>query len=136
MQPQTFASKTTPITLADGKERQLRYSLGSVKRVKEKFGKTFTDILNHPPEEFIPFVLMEGLVDKTGITEESIMEDLVTGPMIESVQLSFVEAFFGEQQKRAVDALLERNRNNLAKIVQKAAEPQEATAAPPTEKVM
>jgi len=113
-----FPTTPTPITLADGKVRHLRYSLGSVKRIKAQFGKTFTEILSNPPEEFLPVVILMGLVEKDeNLTEESLLEDLLTGPMIEYGQLCFVEAFFGVQQRHAIDALLARNRENLAKAL-------------------
>lgn len=113
--PVPYPTTPTPITLADNKERHLRYSLGAVKRIKEKWGKNFTDIMGHPPEEFLPPVLMEGLIEKEGLTEEVILNDLITGPMLEYVQLCFVEAFFGQQSKRAIMALLEKNQSALAK---------------------
>jgi hypothetical protein len=117
MNSPNYPTTPTPIILADGKERHLRYSLSAVKRIKAKFGKTFTDILAHPPEEFLPEVLMEGLTEKEGLTEAVLMDDLLTGPMIEYAQLCFVEAFFGVQQRQTIDALLARNRDLLEKAI-------------------
>ncbi len=114
---ETFASTPTPITLDDQKQRHLRYSLGAVKRIKTKWGKTFTEILGHPPEDFLPEVLMEGLVEKEGLTEQILLDELLTGPMIEYAQLQFIEAFFGQQQKRAVVMLLERNQAAISKAI-------------------
>ncbi len=108
-----YPTTPVPIILADGKERHLRYSLGAVKRIKAKFGSTFTDILSKPPEDFLPEVLMIGIVDKEGLTEDVLLDDLLTGPMIEYAQLCFVEAFFGVQQRHTIDALLARNRTAL-----------------------
>ena len=123
-----YPTTPTSIILADGKERHLRYSLGAVKRIKEKFGKTFTEILGHPPEDFLPTVLLAGIINKEeGLTEEKLLEDLLTGPMIEYAQLCFVEAFFGVQQRHAIDALLAKNRE----VLQKAIGTPTATAPPP-----
>lgn len=117
MNPPSYPTTPTPITLADGTVRHLRYSLAAVKRIKAKFGKTFTDILANPPEEFLPEVLLDGLVEKEGLTEAVLMDDLLTGPMIEYAQLCFVEAFFGVQQRQTIDALLARNRELLEKAI-------------------
>jgi hypothetical protein len=128
-----FPTTPTPITLADGKVRHLRYSLGSVKRIKTQFGKTFMEILSNPPEEFLPVVIMMGLVEKEeNLTEESLLEELLTGPMIEYGQLCFVEAFFGAQQRHAIDALLARNREKLAKALAEKdeSEPEKKEATP------
>ncbi len=125
----TNPTSNTPIVLADGKERHLRYSLGAVKRIKAKFGKTFTDILGNPPEDFLPEVLMIGLVEKEGLTEDVLLDELLTGPMIEMAQLCFVEAFFGVQQRHTIDALLARNRGELEKAI--GANPLPPTDLPP-----
>jgi len=108
-----YPTSNVSITLADGKERYLRFSLGAVKRIKDKFGKDFTEILAHPPEVLLPTVLMEGLVDKEGLTEQVLLDEMLTGPMIEYVQLCFVESFFGDRQRRTVEALLAKSREAL-----------------------
>ena len=123
-----YPTEPTPVTFANGKVYHLRYSLGAVKRIKAKFGKTFAEILGHPPEDFLPMALMEGIVEKEpGLTEEVMLEDLLTGPMIEYAQLCFVEAFFGVQQRHAIDALLAKNREVLQKAIGATA----TVAAPP-----
>ena len=105
----------TPITLADGKVRHLRYSLGDVKRIKAKFAPLpaapesatqeekvradpFQQIMGRPAEDLLPVVLMLGIVEKEGLTEQILTEELLTGPMIDSALAAFVEAFFGERQ--------------------------------------
>ncbi len=115
----TYPTEPTPITLADGKVRHLRYSLGAVKRIKAKFGKDAIEVLKTPPEDLLPFVLMQGLIEKDGITEERFLEDekpLVTGPMIDYVTLQFVEAFFGQRAKSAFELVYRNQEALLAKL--------------------
>ncbi len=115
----TYPTEPTKITLSDGKERHLRYSLGAMKRIKAKFGKDALEILKTPPEDLLPFVLMEGLVEKDGITEARLLEDenpLVTGPMVDYVTLQFVEAFFGQRAKSAFELVYRNQEAILAKL--------------------
>ncbi len=119
MQP-TYPTEPIPITLADGQERHLRYSLGAVKRIKAKFGKEPLDVLQTPPEDLLPFALMQGLIEKDGLTEERFMEDenpLITGPMLDYVTFCFVEAFFGQRAKSALEAFHQNQDAILAKLV-------------------
>ncbi len=118
MQP-TYPTEPTPITLADGKERHLRYSLGAVKRIKAKFGKDALEVLKVPPEDLLPVVLMEGLIEKDGITEARLIDDenpLVTGPMVDYVTLQFIEAFFGQRAKSAFELVYRNQDAILAKL--------------------
>lgn len=115
MQP-TFPTEPTPITLADGVVRHLRYSLGAVKRIKAKLGKDAMEILKIPGEELLPYVLMEGLVEKEGLTEQRISDELLTGPMIDYATLCFVEAFFGQRAKSAFELLYRNQDAILAKL--------------------
>jgi hypothetical protein len=124
-----FPSSPTAITLADGKPRHLRYSLGAVKRIKEKWGKTFDEIVKHPAEELLPAVLMEGLVEKEGITETVILEELLTGPMIDDVMLIFIRAFFGVRQAEVVEQIDQTRRALLKTAVEASLK---ATAPEPT----
>lgn len=102
----TFPTTPVQFELA-GKTRQLRYSLGAVKAIKEKYGKDFQEIMKHPPETMLPDVLLMGAVDKEGLTLEVIEQDL-TGPDIERAQMAFIEAFFGQRLAAALKAMLEK----------------------------
>ena len=105
------------ITLADGVKRHLRFSLGARKRICEKFGKEPTALLSAPPEELIPFVLMEGIVERDGISIESLMEgsadgtarSLIDARMTDEVLLKFIDSFFvpkvAQNLKRVLDAV-------------------------------
>lgn len=111
METKTYPTEGTPITLADGSVRHLRFSLGAVKRIKAQFGKTWQEILAHPPEELLPPVLMEGLIERDGLTEESV-ENLLTGPMLEDAVLTFAKSFFGPRDQAVID-LIESKRSEL-----------------------
>ncbi len=115
----TYPIEPTKIVLADGKERHLRYSLGAVKRIKAKFGKEPMEVLKTPPEDLLPCVLVEGLVEKEGITEARLMADddpLITGPMLDYVTFCFIEAFFGQRAKSAFELIHRKQEEILAKL--------------------
>lgn len=140
----------TPITLADGKVRHLRYSLGDVKRIKQQFAKLpvapssapqeeqfrtspFAQIMGHQPEDLLPVVLMMGIVEKEGLTEQVLLEELLTGPMIDSAQIAFVQAFFGERQTRFIAVVRAREDAALTAITPKPQSPELPTPPdPPT----
>jgi len=123
MQP-TYSTDPTPITLADGVERHLRYSLSAVKRIKAKLGKDAMEILQIPGEDLLPYVLMEGLIEKEGLTEQRIADELLTGPMIDYATFCFVEAFFGQRAKSAFELLYQNQDAILAKLAKPAPGPE------------
>lgn len=120
--PQGF--NAVPITLADGVLRHLQYSLGDVRRIKAKYmtkptkvadNATVQDqisatplgqLLEHSAEEILPELIMIGVVEKEGLTEQILSDKLLTGPMIEYVQTQFIEAFFGGRERRWLEAIL------------------------------
>ena len=121
-------NKLVEVTFADGSTRHLRYTLGARKRITEKFGTEPMDILKQPPEQLLPFVLMEGVVERDGISEEAILENLVTAPMTDYITLQFIESFFAprvaQNLKRVIEALQKKGDDALAIIEKK-------TEAPP-----
>lgn len=111
--------QNVPITFSDGIERHLRYTLGDVKRIKQKWGADFKTMFEHPQEEMMPAVLWVGLIEKTDLTEEGLSE-LISIGSVEYYQLCFVEAFFGKKMRTAVeDRLREINgEEQKAELVQ------------------
>ncbi len=113
-----------PITLKDGKERFLEYSLGTCRRIRAKYitkpektpdgasqaeqiaASALGQILEHDASQILPELIYEGLTDKEGLTPEKIGDELLTGPMIEDAQLAFVEAFFGSRERRWLGAFV------------------------------
>lgn len=89
-------ANTTKITLADGIERQLRYTLGSFKRLKDKTGKSFLtgEAFAALDEELIPLIIFEGLTDKTNLTPEQVA-DLITTDCLKDVVEAMAQALSG-----------------------------------------
>ena len=131
------------VTLADGQDRTLCYPLAALKRLKQKFAEEFppkegaTDnFLQHPvmralaaaPEDAIPVLLMEGIVEKEGLTEALIAEKLVEGPMLDGLALKVIEAFFGQRQA----AILQNVREMQDATVKSAVDRAMAALAPAT----
>lgn len=92
---------TTPVTisLSDNKERVLRYSIGTMKRLKEKFGESlFKGGLNNLDEEKLPVLIWHGLnhsLNPDPITQEQV-EELIDAQMLPYVMAKFFEAFGGK----------------------------------------
>lgn len=84
------------ITLRDGKERELRYSLGSMRRLRKKFGNSLLnkEALLALDEETIPELIYEGLIDKDGLDADSVADLLDTRKLKETIE-KFFEAFAG-----------------------------------------
>jgi len=100
-----IVNKPVTITLTDGVERNLRYSLGSCRRLKSKFGASvFTgEGLKGLDEEKLPALLFEGLRDSDGNTPEGMTEeklaDLMAMPMLPKMLAAFVAAWSGSMRK-------------------------------------
>ena len=84
------------VALADGKPRALRFTNGSIRRLKAKhgvqsfqelFGREFTDIAG----DFI----FEGLVDKDGLTAEAV-DDLIPVHELLEIQYAILAAMNNE----------------------------------------
>jgi hypothetical protein len=80
------------ITLADGKERQLRYTMRSLQRLKAKFGKSLLGGgLGDLDEDTLPELVHAGLVNPDLTAED--VADNITAPMIPYVASCFARAF-------------------------------------------
>ena len=133
-------NKLVEVTLADGITRHLRYSLGARKRICEKFGAEPAKLLAVPVEDLVPTILMEGLVEREGITIERLMEDgpegpaLVNSQMTDEVVLQFIDAFFvprvAQNLRRVIEAVQGNGERALALLETKAQSP--APGATPT----
>lgn len=116
---QNYPTKPVSIVLADGAERRLRFGLGAVKAIKEKFAAQYPPdaqvkdavaqspvlkALGDSPETALPYMLMLGLVEKEGLTEQKIADELLSGDMIEYASMQVIESFFG---RRIADVMRE-----------------------------
>jgi hypothetical protein len=91
--------------LSDGKERELRYTLGSMRRLRKKYGKSLLDkeALLALDEETIPELIYEGLRDKDGLTDADAVADLLDTRKLKETIEKFFEAFAGAMpEKNAV----------------------------------
>jgi hypothetical protein len=84
------------IDLGDGTTRHLRYSLGSMRRLKKKFGATMlsAETLRALDEDKLADLLFEGLVEKEGLTLDD-MADLIDARRIKDLVEAFSLAFSG-----------------------------------------
>ncbi len=113
----TNVNNLVEVTLADGSTRHLRYTLGARKRIEEKLGKEPKDIMGTAPEILVPIILMEGLVEREGLTEESIMETLVTSNMTDYIAGQFIESFFVPRVAQFWSGVMSRLEQNNAKAL-------------------
>lgn len=78
-----------PITLADGQEYRLRYTLGTLRQMREKFGKEMEQGLGQGQ---VADVLLMGLRDHhPNLTKEQ-LEDLVDGENLKDVTEAMMRA--------------------------------------------
>src|ERR1017187_7695918 len=99
------ASELVKVDLGNGDSPyHLRYTLGAIKRLKQKFGKSFLkgELLSLD-EEYLPDVIYEGLVENRKAVAESYgllhrpitleaLEDRIDLSMLAGVLKSFAEA--------------------------------------------
>lgn len=83
------------IDLGDGKPRHLRYSLGSMRRLKKKFGSMMSaETLATLDEDKLADLLYEGLVEKEGLSVDD-MADLIDARRLKELVEGFSQAFSG-----------------------------------------
>ncbi len=90
---------TTPATiiLSDGKERVLRYSIKTMKKLKLKFNESlFKGGLNNLDEDKIPVLIWFGLVHEDATLTEDQVEELIDAQMLPYVMSRFLMAFGGK----------------------------------------
>lgn len=80
MEKYLYPTEAVTIDLGDGKERELRYSLATLRRLRTKFGTAIlggelfrsTDDMDRLPD-----ILWEGLIDKSEIKDADQMAELI-----------------------------------------------------------
>jgi hypothetical protein len=90
------------LDLGDGKLRHLRYSLGSMRRLKKKFGKTLLspDTLMAMDEDTIPELIFEGLQDRDGLATSDDVADLIDTRRLKEILEAFFVAFAGSKPEK------------------------------------
>lgn len=98
---------TDPVTidLGDGTPRKLRYSLATMRRLKNKFGQSMMDgtALQKLDEDKLPEILFEGLVDREGIADSNALAELVTFQNLPGIIEKFTLAFAGAMPEKKAD---------------------------------
>ena len=88
---------TTPITitLSDNKERTLRYSIGTMKKLRTAFGATslLKDGLKEIDEDKLPILIWHGLVHADPQLTVEQVEELIDAQMLGYVMNRFALAF-------------------------------------------
>lgn len=73
-----YPTDSVTIDLGDGVEREIRYSMGSMRRLKKLFGAAeLSGILSGLNEDRFPELLYEGLVDKSSIASAEDLADKI-----------------------------------------------------------
>lgn len=95
MSEQLTALDPVEIILADGKPRHLLYSLGSLRRLKKKYGQSLMtpEAVMAMDEETIPSLIFEGLREKDGIASDDDVADLLDMRQLKHYVDAFSEAF-------------------------------------------
>ena len=89
------AIEPVEIVLRDGVTRKLLFTNGSFKRLRVRFKlEKFGDIMAKESIDSLPALIYEGLVDKTGLSEEMI-DDLIAAPNIAEYVALVAQAISG-----------------------------------------
>ena len=104
----SFPTTPVKINFGDGKDRSLRYTVGTTKKLHEQYGG-IDKMLQLRPFEFIP-VLLAGIpaAEKADITVES-LEDSIDMPMMEDLMHAFYLAFTGKDLKKMQEEAAAKN---------------------------
>jgi hypothetical protein len=104
-------SKPVMIELA-GKSRQLRYDFTQIRKIKKQYNfSTFEELCKLTMEDYLPSVLMDGCMEKDGLTIEEIEKSL-TGPDTDQAFMQFCTAFFPPRVAQLL-TVVERNKDRL-----------------------
>ena len=94
-----FIYPTEPVTIdiGDGKEREIRYTLATLRRLKAKFGASALngDLLRSLDEDRLPELLFEGLQDKSGIPDADALAEMIPPAAVPYLIRQFTAAFTG-----------------------------------------
>lgn len=98
METFTYPTQTVPVNLGDGKPRELRYNLGTLRRLREQFGISVLngDLLRSLDESRLPELLFEGLTDKTGIADADALAEMIPPAAAPYLVQQFLAAFTGQ----------------------------------------
>ena len=96
---QKFVYPTDAVTVAfsDGKERDLRYTLATLRRLRKIFGIPVLtgELFRSLDEDRLPELLYEGLVDKSGIADAEALADMIHPAATPYLTEQFLAAFTG-----------------------------------------
>lgn len=67
-----------------GRERQIKYGFSAWAKLEERYGgvknlKQMEKDMTEKPFSTLPFLIYNGLVDKEGVTEETVLDDFTMG---------------------------------------------------------
>jgi hypothetical protein len=85
-----------PVTIhIGGRDRELRYTMGSYRRLQKLLGKSFiTGELKAIDESMLPEALLEGLQDREGIADADALAEMIAPAMVPAILSAFVKAFY------------------------------------------
>ncbi len=92
-----YPTEAVTVDLGDGKPRELRYNLGTLRRLKAKFGKSALtgELLQSLDEDKLPELLYEGLVDKSDIANADALAEMIPAAAVPYLIQQFVAAYSG-----------------------------------------
>lgn len=73
-----MASKVKTVDIGDGVDHPIKYKMSYVNGLKEKY-KSLDEMLNLDTADYLPQLIFDGLVDKGGLTVQSIADDMDPG---------------------------------------------------------
>jgi hypothetical protein len=94
-----YAYPTEAVTLdiGDGRERELRYTLATLRRLRKTFGVPVLtgELFRSIDEDRLPELIFEGLADKSGIADAEALADMIHPAASPYLIQQFLAAFTG-----------------------------------------
>src|SRR5690349_4091696 len=92
-----YPTDAVSVDLGDGKERELRYTLGSLRRLRKTFGIPVLtgELFRSLDEDRLPELIFEGLTDKSGIDSADDLAEMIHPAAVPYLTQQFLAAFTG-----------------------------------------
>lgn len=93
----TYPTESVTVNLGDGVERELRYDMGVMRRLKKMFGQSIMtgEALQSIDEDRLPELLFEGLKDREGIVDADALAARIIPAAVPYLIKQFTLAFTG-----------------------------------------
>jgi hypothetical protein len=97
MEKYVYPTEAVTVDLGDGRDRALRYTLATLRRLRKTFGVPVLtgELFRSIDEDRLPELLFEGLMDKSGIKDAEALAEMIPPAATPYLIQQFLAAFTG-----------------------------------------